>query len=273
VVHPADLGRDGRSASSQRAASSDQLSGTDASDYDLLLLLNDYPTGYGVEATIVDQRIIDVVFVSVDNAVSTGGSGPEGQRPDTATGGGSGIGEETPLDPSTVTEGDWPFVAWLAQARPVHDPTGVAARAQRRAEELVRHRPSLVDSRKHATRSFLSHDLRVNRTLLRRVEDPTTRAALGMRQLHTFVSAVQAWFSMRGLPNEGWKKNLTRIAEEDPDTFALIQDWLGTSDVETRHVIFEKVLHRALAPVGGALPEQTVLAESIQSWSSLSNSS
>ncbi len=112
---------------------------TDASDYDLLVFLNDYPTGYGVEATIVDQRITDVVFISVDNAVSMGcGSAPERERPDTAAGGGSGIGEDTPLDPSTVTEGDWPFVAWLAQARPVHDPTGVAARAQRRAEELVR---------------------------------------------------------------------------------------------------------------------------------------
>ncbi len=78
---------------------------------------------------------------------------------------------------------------------------------------------------------------------------------------------------MRGLPNEGWKKNLTRIAEEDPATFALIQDWLGTADVETRHVIFEKVLKGALAPVGGTLPEQAVLADSIRSWSSLSNSS
>lgn len=242
---------------------------SEASDYDLLLLLSDYPSGFGVEDTIIDERIADVVIVSADRAIGFGSAAPD-RTPSGAEGSSdSGVEDEPLLDPSAVAEGEWPYIGWLAQSRQVYDPTGVGARAQGRAAELLLHRPGLSESQHASFRSFLTHDLRVNRILLRRCDDPIARTALGMRQLHTFVSAVQAWFSMRGLPYEGWKKNMQRLSTEDPDTFALVQEWLGTSDVEIRHVIFAKVLDSALAPVGGTLPEETVLGDSNKLWTSL----
>lgn len=244
---------------------------SEASDYDLLLLLSDYPSGFGFEATIIDERIADLVIVDADRAVGVGSASPDGTPSGAAAPSGSVVTDESLLDPSAVTEGEWPYVSWLAQSRQVYDPTGVGARAQGRAVELLLHRPGLSESQHAGFRSFLTHDLRVNRTLLRRCDDPIARAALSMRQLHTFVSAVQAWFSMRGLPYEGWKKNMQRLSAEDPGTFALVQEWLGTSDVETRHVIFEKVLDSALAPVGGTLPEETVLGDSNKLWTSLAS--
>lgn len=242
---------------------------SEASDYDLLLILRDYPSAFGVEDTIIDERIADVVIVSADRAVGVGSASADETSSGAATSSGSVIEDESLLDPSVVTEGEWPYVGWLAQSRQVYDPTGVGARAQGRAAELLPHRPAPSESQHAGFRSFLTHDLRVNRTLLRRCDDPIARAALGMRQLHTFVSAVQAWFSIRGLPSEGWKKNMQRLSTEDPGTFALVQEWLGTSDVETRHVIFEKVLDSALAPVGGTLPEGMVLGDSNKLWTSL----
>ena len=62
---------------------------------------------------------------------------------------------------------------------------------------------------------------------------------------------------------------MTRLAADDPELFSLIEEWLATSDVESRHVIFEKVLQIVLAPVGGILPEETVLAHANQVWTSL----
>jgi hypothetical protein len=41
-----------------------------ASDYDLLLLAGDYPAGYGIEATIIDHRIADIVIVGADEAAT-----------------------------------------------------------------------------------------------------------------------------------------------------------------------------------------------------------
>jgi hypothetical protein len=71
------------------------------------------------------------------------------------------------------------------------------------------------------TRSFVTHDLRVNTALLDRVDDPVLRVALAMRQLHTLVSAVQAWFTARGVRHEGWKKGIGHIEKTDPAFLAV----------------------------------------------------
>jgi hypothetical protein len=43
---------------------------TEASDFDLCVLLTDYPPACGAEATIVDGRIADVVIIDADLAAS-----------------------------------------------------------------------------------------------------------------------------------------------------------------------------------------------------------
>lgn len=227
---------------------------TEASDFDLCILLRDFPVGCGVEATLVDGRITDVVIIDADQAVALGG-----QAANHASAAATGA----------VTEGEWPFVRWLAQARPVYDPDGLAGQVRDQAKRLTSSEPPVDSAWQQTTRSFLTHDVKVNAALLSRAEDPVVRVALGMRQLHTFVAAVQAWFNARGIHNEGWKKDVARLAESDPAFFEVIQRWLSTSDVAARHDIFCAVVQHALDPIGGPLPDDKLLPQVDDAWQSL----
>lgn len=179
---------------------------TDDSDIDMLLLLADYPPRFGVEVSTIDQRIADLVLISVDAVDSVGLSTETGD-----------------LDASRVGTNGWPFVHWLAEARPVHDPDGLGRIAHTRAIELAVHCPAVGTDTQRATRSFLGHDVRVNAALLRRAKtDPLAHTAFGMRQLHTFVSAVQAWFTVRDVRKRGWKKNIAYLAEADPEFYRIV---------------------------------------------------
>jgi hypothetical protein len=238
---------------------------TEASDFDLCILLRDYPAGLGVEATFVDGRIADVVIIGVDQAGALGR--PAANASDEALTGVPADGTE--LDPDVVTETEWPFIRWLAQSRPVHDPDGLAGRARDRAVQLTQGEVSVDRAWQQTTRSFLTHDIRVNASLVGRVDDPVARVALGMRQLHTFVAAVQAWFTARGFHSEGWKKDIARLAEADPAFFEVVERWLAASDVATRHEIFRDAVLRALGPIGGPLPGNTLLQRPDDMWEAL----
>ncbi len=83
------------------------------------------------------------------------------------------------------------------------------------------------------------------------------------------MAAVQAWFNARGIYNEGWKKDVARLAESDPAFFEVIQRWLSTSDVAARHDIFCEVVQHALDPIGGPLPDDKLLPRADDAWQSL----
>lgn len=225
---------------------------TDTSDIDLLLLIADYPRRFGIEESRIDGRIADLVLLSVDAA------------------GGLGVGADGKPDASLVDKLDWPYVHWLAEARPLHDPDGLAQWAHDRAVQLARDSPSIATADQHVTRSFVSHDLRVNAALLRRAEtDPNAHVALGMRQLHTFVSAVQAWFTARDIRPRGWKRNIARIADADPEFHRIITDWLAATTVQERHALFGRAVRRALEPLGGPIPDGMVSPGPDSVWEDL----
>jgi hypothetical protein len=228
---------------------------TDASDYDLCLLLRDYPSRLGVEDTIIDGRVADVVLVDVAYAVAVGAM----TSPDEGTG-----------SPGVVPEGEWPFVRWLAQSRPVLDPDGIAAAARQAAELLTRNPPPVDETWQQTTRSFVTHDLRVNAMLLRRADDPVVRVALGVRQLNTFVAAVNAWFTARGLHQEGWKKDMAVVADKDPAMFDIVARWLAVTDPRVRHELYASVVERSLDPIGGPLPPGHLIHQAEDVWETLS---
>jgi hypothetical protein len=240
---------------------------TEASDFDLCILLLDYAAGHGVETTIVDGRITDVVVIGVNHAFSLGRPTDDGE--DEAS---SDVPSDVTVpDPDAIAETEWPYVHWLAQSRPVYDPDGLGRRARDLATRLTAAKRFVDREWQQTTRSFLTHDLRVNAALLRRVDDPVIRVALGMRQLHTFVAAVQAWFTARGVRSEGWKKDIARLADADHGFFDVIERWLAASDVAARHELFRDAVLRALAPIGGPLPVGTVLRQDQEVWESLTN--
>jgi hypothetical protein len=119
------------------------------------------------------------------------------------------------------------------------------------------------------TRSFVTHDLRVNTALLGRVDDPALRVALGIRQLHTFVSAVQAWFTARRVRQEGWRRDAAHIETTDPAFFAVIERWLAAADVATRHELYRQAVELALEPLGGPLATGTMIRGSDDVWERL----
>jgi hypothetical protein len=223
---------------------------TEHSDFDLCVLAARYGQGCGVEATIIDGRIADVVVLDVDRVESL-------------------VGPEAAIAAQVVSRAQWPFVHWLAQSRPVYDPDGFAAWAQERATHVVACEPGPDSAWQDTTRSFLTHDVRVNAALLARADDPLMRVALGMRQLHTFVSAVQGWFTSRGLRQAGWKRDMAQIARTDPDFLAVIERWLASTSLEQRHDLFVEAVHRALEPIGGTVPEGWLVEHADELWQQL----
>ena len=223
---------------------------TDASDVDLCILLNDYSAGVGLETTIIEGRIADIVLVGCEDA--------EAMLRHTT------VEREAA---QSITPEQWPFVHWLAEARPVHDPDGIAGVARDRAARLASlHAPAVAQQ---TARRFLSHDVRVNANLLARSHDPILEVALGMRQLHTFVSAVQAWSTVRGIRRRGWKKDLAHIAEVDPHMYDLIRAWHAATDLRSRHEIFVQAVERALEPLGGLVPVGRVIEHPHEVWPDL----
>lgn len=231
---------------------------TDASDYDLCVLLRDYPARFGVEATIVDGRIADIVIVDADQAARLGHRVAHGGEGSAAGG---------------MPEIERTFVRWLAQSRPVLDHDGVAARARGAAAQLMLADIPVTEDWQQTTRSFVTHDLRVNAALLCGADDSLVRVALGMRQLHTFVTTVQAWFTARGLQHEGWKKDIAAVAQADPVMLEIIERWLNTTDLTSRHEIFAEAAARALEPIGGPLPVGTLLRQSDDVWETMADRS
>lgn len=225
---------------------------TDDSDIDLLLLIADYPRRYGIEVSLIDGRIADLVLVGVDAADQLG------------------MDEAGELDARSVAGSEWPYVHWLAEARPLHDPNGFGAAAKDRAVRLAQDSPSVSTEEQRVTCSFISHDLRVNAALLRRADtDPHAHTALGMRQLHTFVSAVQAWFTARDVRKRGWKKNIAYLADTDPEFHTIITNWLAATTVHDRHTLFEQAVGRALEPLGGPVPDGMISPDPDSVWEDL----
>jgi predicted nucleotidyltransferase len=220
---------------------------TDASDFDLCVVLSDYPLGCGVEATIVDGRIADIVIIDADRAAAWANAS----------------------DAEAVADHEWPFVHWISRVRAVFDPERLAAEARDGAGRLVDMDVVTDPEAQRTTRSFVTHDLRVNTALLGRVDDPVLRVAFAMRQLHTFVSAVQAWFTARGVRHEGWKRDVAYIERVDPAFFAVIETWLAAGDPAIRHALYREAVDIALSPIGGPLPPGTLLQRADQEWEGL----
>ncbi|HET7066920.1 MAG TPA: hypothetical protein VFI21_04910 [Nocardioides sp.] len=200
-----------------------------------------------MEATVVGGRIADIVIIDADRAAAWSSA----------------------TDAGAVLDQEWPFVHWLSMLRAVYDPEDLGAQACDEAERLVELEVTTDRGWQEATRSFVTHDLRVNTALLGRVDDPALRVALGMRQLHTFVSAVQAWFTARGVRREGWKRDIAHIETADPALFAVIEKWLGAAEPATRHDFYGQAVELALEPLGGPLPTGTVLQGSDDVWQRL----
>jgi hypothetical protein len=81
---------------------------------------------------------------------------------------------------------------------------------------------------------------------------------------------VQAWSTARGIRRRGWKQDLAHIAEADPYIYELIRAWLATTDLRSRHGIFEQTVERALEPLGGIVPSGQVIDDSHGAWPELS---
>ena len=247
----------------QRLQSNDRVR---AIDFDLCILLRDYAPGHGVEATIVDGRITDVVVIGANHAFSLGR--PTGDVGDEALG--DVPSDVTVSDPDAITWTEWPYVRWLAQSRPVYDPDGLGRRARDVAKQLTAGKGSIDREWQQITRSFLTHDLRVSAASLQRVDDPIVRVALGMRQLHTFAAAVKAWFTARGL-HRGLEERHRPAGRRRPGllrcdrALASGQRCRGTARPLPRAVL------RALAPIGGPLPVGTVLPQDQEVWERLTN--
>jgi predicted nucleotidyltransferase len=213
---------DGLALFGSRAAGS----ASEASDYDLLILVHRLPVGIFQMLTHIDGRLADVVFVTTAMADRVlAGGGPPSDR---------------------TNEGR--YLLKMATASIVYDASGRLARAQAHARE----HPSVPSSAYPAAYGpwfWLNHSLYQIRRMAQST-DPIRLTGVDLMLSSGLNEACRAYCQLRGLPWQGEKAALRHLQAHDPAYLALLRATLAEPDRPRRVDLYEQLITATLAPVG-----------------------
>lgn len=199
---------------------------TDASDYDLLVVLAENPKGFHVEVSSVEGRLTDVLVIDVTRLRKA-------------------CKRREELD-DRICE-------WIAGGRIVFDRHGVVAevagvlRAEARRQRIP-HRPTLDEERDQ-----VSYDLLVSENLLRSGVSVYV-LALRLRELHAFSRVLLAYFRVRGITWQGEKWAVRHLQTADPAFLHFVEEWLDAADPSLKLALHRQAAEAALEPAGGLWP-------------------
>lgn len=215
----------GSTAASLRAAGSFG----EASDIDLVILVDAEVPAPSLALTRIDGRLADVLFVTTDQLEAW---------PQSA---GSRAWEPARL------------ARWLRDGRILYDRAGSLTDAQMRAQR------EFVDERLGAhPRYAIWFSLNYNLAQTRRMagsSDPVYALAVDLRLLYSLSDLLRAYFDLRDLPQRGEKEQIRYLRTADPSFLDLFQQTLapqpaGSPEQAVRLQAYAELVRRCLAPVG-----------------------
>jgi hypothetical protein len=199
---------------------------TPASDYDLLLILDQPDASLGMVQTWIDGRLTEIYCTPqaalariVDDSASWSDRSEEGA-----------------------------IVRWLRDGRIVHD----RENRLRQAQERVRATPpprQANDAQIYAAWRSIGYNVAQSRRYLAS-DDPVAWEAVDWRLLHGIAEIHNHFFTVRRLPWRGEKPAIRYLAEHDPAFLALQRRCLAEPDRRRKFALYEDLARHALAPVG-----------------------
>ncbi|HEX8229476.1 MAG TPA: nucleotidyltransferase domain-containing protein [Chloroflexia bacterium] len=211
-----------------------------ASDYDLLVVLNDVSAPLYLVATEIDHRLAEIYFVSAEKLDGF-------------------LYTEPPLHPVDI---DAAVIRWLQTGRIAFDRSGLLSRAQdrfrqREWQDWLEPQTAL---QLHQTWFSVNYNLvQTQRMLASR--DPVYATTVDLRLLYTVMEVWQAYFRLRGLPSLGEKHDIRYLARTDPEYLDLFRCYLAEPDRARKFELYRRLADIALAPLGGLWQDGTTAVQ------------
>jgi hypothetical protein len=204
---------------------------TPASDYDLVVILNEMPAPLHVALTTIDGRLTDVIFFQTAAL----------QRI---------LDHDTLADPLDALAGK--LIRWLQTGQVVFDRAGRLAEAQRKVQAGAWLRPA-GDGEIYAAWFSVNYNVQQTRRMLAS-PDPVYQRAVDFRLLYQLADLWTSYFRVRRLPWEGEKAAIRYLQANDPAYFDLFCACLAEADRTRKVQICEQLAALTLAPAGGLWP-------------------
>ena len=199
---------------------------TDASDYDLLVVLRHMPAPMGVALTYIDGRLTDIVFTTtaVIDGLIDAGDVPSGSR-------------------------EASIVRWLRTGKVLFDRTGRLGRLQEKASSTA-----IIASVRPGDTYRTWFAVNFNLTQTRRMllaDDAVYGTTVDVRLLFSLHEVWVAYFLVRGLEWSGDKEAIRYLQRNDAAFLDQFQTCLAATDRADKVARYEKLAARALEPAGG----------------------
>ena len=236
---------------------------TPASDYDLVIVLNESPVPLHVGVTAINGRFTDLVFHTTAQV------------------------EEFLAATKPFSFSDWTgrLVGWLEVGEILFDRDGLLQQAQAKAHSGVWIQDDPTGDAFHAWNG-VNYNLAVARRLFA-AEDPLYLQTLDLRMaLYAPADLFFNYFRARSLRWDGDKWAIRYLNEHDPDYLILFRRFLSEQDRAQKFRLYEQLAVRALEPVSDLwaegdtviMPDTEVVTAEIEQqaldfWESLIRSS
>jgi hypothetical protein len=208
-------------------------------DFDLFLLVGQWPPSVRVALTTIAGRLTDLLFTQPQAIARI-------------------MAAQAPLDASSW---DGRLARALRSGRVLFDRTGQLATAQRHLEQLP---PSaVVASDVDAYRAWFR--INYNRLQTRRMldsGDPDYLLAVDARLLYMVSETFTGYFAVRGLIWDGEKAAVRYLRAHDAAFLNQFRACLGATDRQDRFRQYERLAQHALAPLGPLWDAATTVFDS-----------
>jgi hypothetical protein len=227
---------------------------TDASDYDLVIVLHDAPGAplmppWFVGITQIDHRLTDLIFVAASEV--------EQLLALTAA--------IAPGDPRT------PVVRWVQLGVIIYDRATLLRRAQQHLASYAWMQP-IDDQATHATWFSINYNL-VQTRRLARATNPLYRMSAEIRMaVYGHTDLWHGYFTLHSLPWEGDKPAVAYLAEHDAEFLEAYRQFITETSVDGKLLAYERAAALAAAPMGGLWPPDTTamnVDHALEIWQSL----
>ena len=205
---------------------------TPASDYDMIVVLNEMPAPIHVALTYIDNRLTDVIFFSAAAIERI-------------------LGQASLADLVDTLEGK--LIRWLQAGQIAFDRAGRLGEAQRKVQSGQWLRTA-GDGEIYAAWFSVNYNIQQTRRMLAS-PDPVYLWAVDFRLLYQLADLWGSYFRVRRLPWEGEKGAIRYFQAYDPAYLDLFRVCLAERDRSRKVQLYEQVAALTLAPVGGLWPD------------------
>jgi len=194
------------------------------SDFDLVVVMNDFPTALIAINTCIDHRFAEVFFYAVEEVTE--------------------LAEKDSV--RATSHGDW-LVGWLRDGRIVCDKSGSLTALQARVPAIA---SDIGFGDVYAAWHKVSYNLAANRRYWSS-PDEAYLEALDLRLQYSAVEAFTAYFTVRRIRWQGEKHAMEWLHENDARFLSLFQQHARAATREERMTTYEQLVDAALEPARG----------------------